>query len=156
VIVALLLIGLVIVPASNAQVDCEPDAIYAYSIADTIFVQHFNALRNCCTSLTLDVLVGEWVVDFYEGEAGDWCTCICCFSLAYDAHGFAAGHYTVRVWNETGSVLYGETEVDVEGSGVIPTVGNLDRGDCLTPAEVEDEPPDEVPMTWGRIRSSYR
>ncbi len=131
VLCRVLVLGLIaltlLVPVVRAQ-DCEPDEIIATSMADTIFVDHLRAERNCCTDLTIEVEADGFVVDFFEGNAGDWCLCLCCFNLNYSAHGFAAGHYVVRVWNEDGSELFGETEVDVEGNGEIPTVATFERG----------------------------
>jgi hypothetical protein len=153
------MIGVIIVIGSvgtaRAQFDCGPDSIVAESSADTIFVQHLQAERNCCTDLTLRFEVSDHIVDFYEGDAGDWCYCTCCFKLAYDVDGFQANRYLIRVWNEDGSEFYGQTEVEVPGGGGLPELVRLERGDCLTPAESPDEPPG-VPVTWGVVRARYR
>jgi hypothetical protein len=133
-------------------VECTPELILASSIADTIFVDHINATKNCCTTLTIDVAVEGFVVDFVEGDAGDWCTCMCCFNLAYEAHGFAAGHYTVRVWYN--DLMVGETEVDVEGTEGALAVGSVAKGSCLEPGTVEG--PETRIASWGRIRTHYR
>lgn len=158
IIVALLVLFLLlfVAPAASAQWDCEADVIYAYAVADTIYVQHLNAERNCCATLAVDMVLEESIVNFYEAETGEFCTCMCCFNLDYDANGFAAGHYVVRVWNHDGSEFYGEAEVNVDRNGLVPMVANLDRGECLTPAEVEEPWPVFEDVSWGRIRTGYR
>jgi len=133
--------------AVRGQPICGPDRITARSVADTIFVQHAQATRNCCTDLQLQVHTVAFVANFYEAETGTSCHCTCCFVLRYEAHGFAAGRYLVRVWDEQGTVLYGETEVDVSGVGTAPTVGWADRGDC------QGEPIRSA--TWAMIRGLY-
>jgi hypothetical protein len=148
-----LLAVLFVTTAYGSQDECVPEEVVATSSADTIFVQHLNAYANCCLELEIAVGVTEFIVDFYETDVGEDCDCMCCFNLRYDASGFAAGHYTVRVWNENGSILHGETEVDVEGSGEFPLVGRILSGDCLDPAAVE---PPETSITWGEVRAIYR
>ena len=157
IIIALLVLFLLLVvaPAASAQYPCEDDIVYAYADADTIFVEHLNAERNCCSTLTVDMEVAESIVDFYEGETGEFCFCMCCFNVSYDASGFEAGHYTVRVWNFDGSELYGEVDVDVRVDGLVPTVANIDRGECITPTDVEEGPAYED-VSWGRVRTGYR
>lgn len=151
-----LVVSLALFPGTvSAQFDCGPDLILAKASGDTIFVQHLQAERNCCTDLTLRMEVAGEVVDFYEGDGGDWCYCICCFELAYDANGFAPGQYLVRVWNEDGSELYGEADVEVPGSGMAPQIGSLERGDCLTTADTPDGG-SPIPITWGAVRARYR
>jgi hypothetical protein len=149
-----LLCTLLLAAASTAaaQEECDPDQILATSNADTIFVQHLNAYKNCCLELVVDVEVDGFIVDFYESDIGEPCDCMCCFHLAYDADGFAAGHYTVRVW--TGNHLYGEAEVDVEGPGSIPRIGSVESGPCSEPAAVTE--PVLTNLSWGRIRTGYR
>lgn len=136
------------VPSVEAQYFCGPGRVSARSNADTIFVRHENAERNCCTQLTLRVESQQFVVDFFEGEAEPFCVCTCCFDLRYQAHDFPAGHYRVRVWDESGSVLYGEAEVDVAGPGGAPALGAMQRGDCV---EIATQP-----ETWSRVRAIYR
>jgi hypothetical protein len=133
--------------------DClYPDVIAVSSNADTIFVEHQNATRNCCSTLTVDVATEDLVVDFVEGEAGEFCTCMCCFHMGYDANGFEAGHYLVRVWFE--GDLVGEEEVDVEGPGSAPVVGAVAKGECMTLASTPE--PDEVRVrTWGHMRTGF-
>ena len=147
---------LLLATAAYGQEECVPEEILATSNADTIFVEHLNVWVNCCLELSVAVDVQEFVVNFYEGDLGPPCDCLCCFNLHYDAHGFAAGHYVVRVWNEDGSFLHGETEVDVEGPGGTPIVGGVDRGECLNAAAVRDPEPSEVSLTWGEVRAIYR
>jgi hypothetical protein len=107
--------------------DCiNPDVIIVTSSADTILVDHMNATKNCCSTLTVDVTSEDFVVDFVEGDAGDFCTCVCCFNLNYDANGFAAGHYLVRVWYL--GELIGQGEVDVAGSGEDLALGAVASG----------------------------
>lgn len=133
---------------AGAQPVCAPDDVQATASGDTISVQHRNAERNCCSTLTLVVHQENFVVDFLEGEAEPWCRCLCCFDMRHEAWGFAPGHYTVRVWDETGSTLYGEDEVDVTagGSGVL-ILGQLQPGDCTVRA---------APQTWSAVRALYR
>lgn len=133
--------------------DCGPDIIQATSAADTIFVSHYNAEKNCCTGLAVDVQVDGFVADFVEREIEPYCFCICCFNLDYDANGFAPGTYHVRVWDEFG-VLYGETDVQVSGSGASPRIGTVDKGSCGV-ATVDDGPR-AVVRSWGEIRFLYR
>lgn len=148
--IALLLLVLVpwFVPPVAAEYPCAPDLVAAQSNADTIFVLHANAERNCCSQLTLTVSTREFTVDLFEGEAEPYCHCMCCFDLRYEAHGFAAGRYRVRVWNESGSELYGETTVDVAGPGGALALGAATRGDCIQVAT--------QPATWSGVRTVYR
>lgn len=145
---ALLAPVLLFTAGAQAQPICDPDQIVVTSNADTIQVKHSNATRNCCTELTLSFQVSEQIANFYEGDAGEPCRCTCCFNLQYDCHGFATGRYTVRIWNGDGSALYGESEVDVAGSGSGPLIGSVNRGECTqTPT---------AGSSWGRLRSLYR
>jgi len=137
-----------------ARSDCGPQEITATASADTICVEHLHAYENCCLDLRVEIEAEAFVVDFYESDVGEACDCLCCFLLRYDAYGFAAGHYQIRVWNEDGSVLYGETEVDVEGNGDTPVLDVVLRGDCEEPGAVKEET--EVPITWGKVRAEYR
>jgi len=145
--IALLLL-LFLAPTVAGQVPCAPDQVTARASSDTIFVSHAAAERNCCSTLTLRLAAAGFVADFYEGEAEPFCHCMCCFDLAYDAHGFAAGHWLVRVWDEAGTVLYGEAEVDVPGAGLEVAVGNMLRGEC--------NPVATQPATWSLLRELYR
>lgn len=128
-----------------------PDVIIVASRADTIFVDHLNATRNCCSTMTVDVAAEDFVVDFVEGETGEFCNCICCFNLDYEAHGFATGHYVVRVWFQ--GELVGEAEVDVEGPEGAVFVGTIAKGECLTLATVEEGLVQAT--TWGRLRTGF-
>lgn len=62
--------------------------------------------------------------------------------------GFAPGHYTVRVWNDSGTTLFGVAEVDVMGAGIAVRLGDMTRGDCVA-----------VPAhgtTWSAVRQLFR
>lgn len=143
-----------VVTGSHGQpMDCiHPDVIIVTSSADTIFVDHLNATKNCCSTLTIDVATEGFVVDFVEGDAGEFCTCMCCFNHEYEAAGFAAGHYLVRVWYL--GDLVGEGEVDVEGPEGDPAVATVEKGECLSPGSVPDEPALRV-ATWGGMRMGF-
>jgi hypothetical protein len=141
------LIVLLVAPTVAGQVPCTPDVVHAQAHADSIFVLHANAQRNCCSTMTLRLVTGSFVADFYEGEAEPFCRCECCFDLHYDARGFAAGHWLVRVWNEAGTELFGQAEVDVSGAGSNAALGGMDRGDCVSVAV--------QPSTWSAVRRTY-
>ena len=148
VVIGIVLLLLFLVPTAAGQVPCPPDLVTARASGDTIFVSHAAAERNCCSTLTLRLAAAGFVADFYEGESEPFCRCTCCFDLAYDAHGFAAGHWLVRVWDEAGTVLYGQTAVDVPVGGLEVAVGNVVRGDC--------NPVATLPATWSVLRGLYR
>ena len=141
---------LVLLAASSslAQPPCAPDEVTARSSADTIFVEHRHAELNCCLVLALDIRVGALTVDFYESDTGEPCDCYCCFDLRYAASGFTPGRWRVRVWDAAGTVLHGETEVEVNGTGGPPQVAWMFSGDCVT-VQVDAR-------TWGGIRELYR
>jgi hypothetical protein len=132
-----------------AQALCPADDVRVVAWADTISVEHWNAERNCCYELAVDLTVAENVIDFYEGSAGEPCRCDCCFDLNYSAGGFAAGHYTVRVWNGDGTELFASVEVDVAGDAGMPGMLTSNRGECVGPT------PADAP-TWGFVKEIYK
>ncbi len=154
--IALLIVPLVLLlaNAANGQHSCAPVQIIATSNADTIFVQHVNAYTNCCIELVVELGVEEFDVNFYESDVGPPCNCLCCFNLRFDANGFAAGHYVVRVWDGSGTYLIGESEVDVDGPGGAPVLGVVNSGECRDPEPVLE--PQEVSVTWGKVKTVYR
>jgi hypothetical protein len=147
VIGIVLLLLLFLAPTADGQLPCPPDQISARASGDTIFVSHRSAERNCCATLVLRLESDGFVADFYEGEAEPYCRCLCCFNLTYDAYGFAAGSWLVRVWDDAGTVLYGQTDVFVPGEGQQIAIGNTNRGDCVQVAT--------VPSTWTVLRRLY-
>ena len=139
----------ILVTPLGAQLPCPDDEVQVVAHADTLLVEHRHAFRNCCTELSLDFTVGEGIVDFYEGETGPLCDCMCCFDLHYSACGFAAGHYTVRLWNGDGTELYGSVEVDVTGEVDTPEIVTADLGKCIGPSPV-------MPKTWSLVKEIYK
>jgi hypothetical protein len=135
--------------AARAGGFCGADTIHVRAIADTVFVEHENAVMNCCLDLQIDLQVEGNVIDFYERDAGDPCHCICCFDLDFHAGGFEAGHYTVRVWDAVGSLLHGQAELDVPGAGGGPHLLTVRQGECQDPQASGE-------TTWGKIRALYR
>jgi hypothetical protein len=132
----------------------EPDEVHFTASADTIQVVHLNAMKNCCTELTVDVSSEDFVVDFVEGEAGEFCTCMCCFHHRYAAHGFEPGHYAVRVWFM--DHLVAEGEVDVQGIAGGLAMSTVEKGRCLQLSGVDDGPPANRVTSWGRLRTHFR
>lgn len=130
--------------------DCSPEVVFVIASADTIAIDHRNTTKSCCLELTVDLVVQDLTVDFREGDAGPQCRCYCCFEHRYQAAGFPAGHYLVRVW--VGDRLAGEAEVDVEGPGQAGALGEVVQGDCLP---ISDEPLPSL-QSWGRVRLGFR
>lgn len=142
--------GFVLFPlAALAGGFCGADTILVRAAADTVYVNHANATMNCCLELRVEMEVGANVIDFYEVDAGGRCDCICCFDLDYRADGFPMGVYMVRVWDATGSTLYGQAEVAVPGAGAEPRVVAALQGECQHPQA-------SGTTTWGKIRALYR
>ncbi|MBM3286183.1 MAG: hypothetical protein FJY88_02370 [Candidatus Eisenbacteria bacterium] len=153
-LVALLLLA-PLAPAPALAQWCTGEAIQASSRADTIYVHHIQAPKNCCSILVIDLETEGFIANFYETEFEPFCTCTCCFNLRYYGAGFAPGHYIVRVWDGFGNLI-GETEVDVLGSGTQPFAGGVDKGECLEPGVVDDPPGSERRLTsWGKLRTLY-
>lgn len=143
-----LVIGLLPSPAAASD-PCGPDTVLVRASADTVFVSHGDTIRNCCLILHVVMLTDTKTIDFYETDTGQLCNCICCFDLDYCAGGFSAGRYTVRVWDATGSILFGQSVVEVPGGGVEPVLLTSRKGDC-------QDPEASGKMTWGRARALYR
>lgn len=135
--------------SAAAQLPCPDDEINATSRADTIFIEHRHAERNCCYDLQLRLEVAGQDVDFFEGETGAPCDCICCFDLRYSASNFAAGHYNLRFWNGDGTEFYGSVAIDVDGGGQAPKIASADRGECVDPVTV-------APTTWSLMKKLFR
>lgn len=133
----------------TAQDLCPADELFLEVSADTVFVEHWNAERNCCFELAVQFTAEANTIDFYEGATGDPCRCDCCFNLRYSACGFSAGTYTVRVWNEDGTELYGSVEVEVGGAADAPDLVAADLGQCVGPT------PSSL-ATWGLVKEIYR
>jgi hypothetical protein len=146
---AVTLSSAILVTPLGAQLPCPEDEIEVVARADTLFVEHRNAFRNCCYELKLDFNVNEEIIDFYEGETGPPCDCMCCFNLRYSASGFAAGHYTVRVWNGDGTELFGSVEVDVKGEAGAPEIVTTDLGKCIGPTPID-------PKTWSSVKEIFK
>jgi hypothetical protein len=140
----------VLASRAGAGGNCDPEFVLASASADTIFVEHGNALKNCCLELTVGLTVDAWIVDFREGDVGPECDCVCCFEHGYEGHDFAPGRYLVRVW--VGDRLAGEVGVDVEGPGGTGALGEVLQGECLT-AVVE---PLRRWESWGGVRLGFR
>jgi len=138
-----------------SQGECE-DLIYAWAMSDTIIVKHTGAYYNCCAVVVIAMETPEpFVVDFLETETLPMgpCDCMCCFDLDMWGFGFEPGHYTIRVWNDSRTVLYGETEVDVYKDPLTQVgFGEYIQSGCLNNSSVRDEPKE---TTWGRIKSMY-
>jgi len=148
IVIGTIVLLLFLAPTVAGQMPCPPDRVTAVASADTIFVVHAAAERNCCSTLTLRLNTGNFVADFFEGEAEPFCVCLCCFDLHYEAQGFAAGHWLVRVWDDAGAVLFGQAEVDVAGAGTGAALLAMERGDCLALAV--------QPSSWSAVRQTYR
>lgn len=132
-----------------AQGLCPEDEVVVGASADTVSVQHQNAERNCCYELVVEFTSDATTIDFFEGATGDPCRCDCCFDLSYSACGFPAGTYTVRVWNEDGSELYGSAEIEVAGDASAPEMVMLDLGPCVGPTASST-------ATWSLMKKIYR
>jgi hypothetical protein len=122
-----------------------------FSVAsDTLIVRHYGAERNCCSGLAVDVLQTTGRIDLFELETGPVCRCLCLFDLRYSIAGLAEGIYEVRVFDGTGSVLYGGGTIRIEEGGVDAHLATVERGECTEPSG------DPRVESWGRIRTRYR
>ncbi len=128
---------------------CGSDEIAIYARADTVFVEHANSLMNCCKALSIRVTADGSVICFYESDQGQPCRCMCCFDYRYLAAGFPAGRYDVFVYDATGSRLFGEGSVDVEGPGGEPHLVGLDEGACANAQDADAK-------RWGEVRLLFR
>jgi hypothetical protein len=128
---------------------CGPDTVLVRASADSVFVRHENAVKNCCLVLHVVMLNDAKTIDFYETDTGQPCDCICCFDIDISAGGFNAGRYVVRVWDATGSILFGQSVVEVPGVGVEPVLLTAHKGECQDPQASRS-------TTWGRVRVLYR
>ena len=144
-----LLLAIGVPCAAPADGFCGSDEIAISARADTVSVEHANSLMNCCKVLSVRVEAADSVISFYESDSGDPCRCMCCFDYGYLAAGFPAGHYNVFVYDATGSRLFGEGVVDVEGAGGAPRLVGLDEGFCMSPQEADAK-------RWGEIRLLFR
>lgn len=145
----------------RAQEDCE-DEIIAWSVEDTVFVEHLGAWYNCCVLLAVEMETPEPnVIDFLEAETYPEgpCYCECCLSVGMQGTGFESGTYLVRVWNEDRTELFGETTVEVAGedtgSGVLDWFG---QSPCGGYSNLEDDFPGEIDRgeTWGRVKQLFQ
>lgn len=135
---------------ARAEGWCGADTIRVTSLADSIFVTHLHAFKQGCLQLAVTAIAGAQVVSFYErDDSGRPCLPLCCFDHVYGAAGLSTGRYTVRVYDETGSILYGEQDVDVAGPGGLFGPFLITQGDpmCVEPA---------TETTWGSMRLIYR
>lgn len=142
-------------PAPSAQVECE-DHVYAWAREDTIEVLHVGAFYNCCALIVSQLETPEpFIVDFLEAETfpDGPCYCMCCIDVEMWAAGFPPGLYTVRVWNEDRSLLYGETEVEVIApGGAGPALLLTGQSGCYDATSV----PLCEPSTWSALKTLFR
>ncbi|MFH1279467.1 MAG: hypothetical protein ABIK65_13935 [Candidatus Eisenbacteria bacterium] len=142
-------------PPAAGQEPCE-DRIQATSSGDSIVVVHAGAYYNCCVVIEAVLELPEpFLLEFLETETYPIgpCFCMCCIDVTMEGAGFAPGLYTVRVWNEDRSVLFGETEVEVSSGGRDdPGPLTTTQSDCLDVVSVPEPPV----LTWGRIKTFFR
>ncbi|MBU1701058.1 MAG: hypothetical protein KJ970_20390 [Candidatus Eisenbacteria bacterium] len=155
VVLCSVLVGALAPALVCSQEECE-DQIFAWAVGDTILVKHAGAFYNCCAVVVVAMETPEpFAVDFLETETLPMgpCDCMCCFDLDMWGFGFEPGHYTVRVWNDTRTVLYGEAEVDVHGDLLTSAgFGGYVQSGCLNNSGVGGDKKD---TTWGLIKSMY-
>jgi len=80
---------------------------------DTLNVSHYNAYYNCCQKITMELEQQDSLLRFVEHPGGDLCHCMCYFDLGADVTGLDPGAYIIQIWDEDGSVLFGQVEVIV-------------------------------------------
>ncbi len=144
--------------AALAQEPCE-DRVEAYAQDDTVFVAHSGAYYNCCAVVAVVMETSApWVIDFLETETFPQgpCYCMCCFTVNMQGAGFAPGTYTVQVWNAGRTVLFGQAEVVVAGSGSgQPGPLTVLQSDCQGSSSVDDPQETPVASTWGRLKALF-
>lgn len=143
------LLAALFVPSLAAQNLCPADEMAVATSADTVYVTHWNAERNCCLELAMEFSADPSTIDFFEGSMGESCRCDCCFDLHYYACGFPNGHYTVRLWNGDGTELYGSSEIDLQGDSSSPRLLGSNRGPCVGPSPVRR-------ATWCLMKRMFR
>ncbi|UCE17326.1 MAG: hypothetical protein JSV84_10520 [Gemmatimonadota bacterium] len=90
------------------------DSIVAVYENDTLSVFHFDAFYNCCFHIDVAFEHNGPILNFIEHPSGEPCRCMCYFNIASTVVGLAPGAYTVRVWNEDLSTLFGEVDITIQ------------------------------------------
>jgi len=125
-------LALLFASALHAQEPCE-DTVYAYVHADTVYLHHDGAYYNCCALIVFQMEINDSVIDIREWETFPQgpCYCYCCFNLMVPIIGLQSGTYLIRVWDSTGTTLYGETWVTVN-SRLSPSLGEPYQSPCFS------------------------
>lgn len=131
---------------------CDEKVVFETS-PGAICVCHDQVEFNCCCSIEVEVVQGEFELDLYEREVleGGGCDCLCCYDLEILVSGLDAGEHVVRIWKNSestaGDELYGTWRVQVEGESE-PEVRAAHSG-CGGWTSAES-------ATWGTIKALYR
>jgi len=114
------------------------EGISIWTEGDDIVMEHFGAMYNCCTGMTVDLDAAGSLFRLIERpEFPDWkCHCICPYDLTSRIEDVPPGTYRVEVWDPTEHVLLCEQEVTIYESSyswdgcVEPESYSAVREDC--------------------------
>jgi hypothetical protein len=109
--------------------------VFAELRNDTLRVHHTGAFYNCCAVIEFNCEHEDSIIDLIEREIFPEgpCYCLCCFDLSVDVLGLHPGHYVIRVWDETQTTLYGETELTIPGRATSVAVVEVNQSGCVNP-----------------------
>lgn len=119
----------------------------------SLTVDHFEAVYNCCSIITVDETFLGNTLTLTEGELPPYCWCECCFTISTTIDDLPPGELIVNVvyfdlgiW-ETWSSTVIIPDIGQSGSGLL---ADLWKSDCGVIA-VEDPI-----QSWGSVKTLYR
>ncbi len=135
-----------------AQENCF-DSFQTSISGSSLTVNHFEAVYNCCSIITIDENLQENTLTLTEDEIPPYCWCECCFTISTTIDDLPPGelivnvvYFDLGVW-ETWETTVIIPDIGQSGSGLLT---DLWKSDCGVIA-VEDPI-----QSWGSIKALYR
>ncbi|MCP4144766.1 MAG: hypothetical protein GY752_05715 [bacterium] len=147
----LLVLMLLAIPCF-AQLDCL-DSFQTSISGSSLTVDHFEAVYNCCSIITIAEDLQGNTLTITEEEIPPYCWCVCCFTISTTIEDLPPGELVVNVqyfdlgvW-EVWSTTVIIPDIGQSGSGLLT---DLWKSDCGVTAV------DDPIKSWGSIKALYR
>jgi hypothetical protein len=91
---------------------------YKYNGANTLLINHTNAVFNCCPgNILAGIEFSEGLISILEREAEHGCKCLCHYDLDFRLTHIPPGIYTIRITCEGGRILEYTIDLNVSLNG---------------------------------------
>ncbi|MBT3316579.1 hypothetical protein HN388_01225 [bacterium] len=135
-----------------AQEFCS-DSFQTSISGSSLTIDHFEAVYNCCSIVTVEDNLQGSTLTLTEGEIPPYCWCECCFTISTTVEDLPPGELIVNViyfdlgvwevWDTTVII----PDVGQSGSGFLADLWKSDCGETVV---------DDPIQSWGSVKALYR